>query len=182
MNTSYFIKFIEHSQEFYTLLEQRPSAFCLLVILVDRARKVELDLKDGLSVGEAYTGAGDAERYKATRQKYRTDLLYLQKIGQILITKTTNKGTIIRIVNSSIFDISRSKVTDEITIDQPATTQPPTTKQEDRGKKKYLISKNFDEKLGSSKDFGSSKRSVPYRNDYQRNPQMKGGVDYTDVV
>ncbi len=155
MNTTYFIKFIEHSPEFYELISKRPTAFCLLTILVDRARKAEIELKDDLSIGDVYTGAGDAEKYKATRQIYRTDLAFLRKTGQILIIKTTSKGTTVRIVNSSIFDISRTRTTSEETIEQLGNNQQLSTKQEDITKKKDLVGLGLTNRRGTKSDLGT---------------------------
>lgn len=136
MSTPYFIKFVDHSPEFYALIEKRPTAFCLLAIIADRARKVTLDMVNDYQVGEAFTGASDAEKYKVGRQVYRSDLLFLQKIGQISTVKVTNKGTIVKLINSSVFDISREKFSpaNQPAI-QPSTNQQPTTKQEDRREK-----------------------------------------------
>lgn len=136
MSTPYFIKFVDHSPEFYALIEKRPTAFCLLAILADRARKTNLDMVNDYQVGEAFTGASDAEKYKVGRQVYRSDLLFLQKIGQISTVKVTNKGTIVKLINSSVFDISREKFSPaNQPAEQPSTNQQPTTKQEDRREK-----------------------------------------------
>lgn len=136
MSTPYFIKFVDHSPEFYALIEKRPTAFCLLAILADRARKVNLDMVNDYQVGEAFTGASDAAKYGVGRQVYRSDLLFLQKIGQISTIKVTNKGTIVKLVNSSVFDISREKSSPaNQPAEQPSTNQQPTTKQEDRREK-----------------------------------------------
>lgn len=158
MNNQYFVKFMEHSDEFYSLIAARPTAFCLLAILVDRARKSVLEHDDGLSIGEAFTGAGDADRYGVGRQKYRTDLKFLQKIGQISTIRSTSQGTVIKIYSSAIFDISRNKLTTSLTTEQPATNQELTTKQEVRREKEYKNTK----KLGKRKSFGSQYQGWNY--------------------
>jgi hypothetical protein len=132
MGNKYFVRFIESSPEFYSLIKQRPTAFALLAIIVDRARKVPLTIKDGIEVGEALIG--DYEKYGATEQTYKTDKNYLKKFG-ITTFKSTSKGTIAKLVNSSIFDISRNLSTDKSTGEQQATNEQPTTKQEVRSKK-----------------------------------------------
>lgn len=132
MGNKYFVKFVEHSLEFYVLINQRPTAFVLLALIVDRARKVPLTIKDEIEVGEALIG--DYEEYGATEQTYKTDKHYLKKFG-IATFKSTSKGTIAKLVNSSIFDISRNLSTDKSTGEQQATNEQPTTKQEVRGKK-----------------------------------------------
>lgn len=106
MGNKYFVKFVESSPEFYSLINQRPTAFVLLALIVDRARKVPLTIKDGIEVGEALIG--DYKEYGATEQTYKTDKNYLKKFG-----------------------IATFKSTGE----QQATNEQPTTKQEVRSKK-----------------------------------------------
>ena len=132
MGNKYFVKFVESSPEFYSLINQRPTAFVLLALIVDRARKAPLTINDGIEVGEALIG--DYAEYGATEQTYKTDKNYLKKFG-IVTFKSTSKGTIAKLVNSSIFDISRNLSTDKSTGEQQATNEQPTTKQEVRSKK-----------------------------------------------
>ncbi len=132
MENKYFIKFIEHSVEFYELIRQRPTAFVLLSLIADRARKVPLDINDGIEVGEAFIG--DYKEYCATPQSYRTDKKYLEKF-KIVTFNTTNKGTIAKIVKSSIFNISRDSSTDRLTDKQQKIDKHITTKQEVRSEK-----------------------------------------------
>ncbi len=135
----YFVKFIEHSQEFYELIMQRPSAFVLLAIIADRALKAPLVIPNGRDVGEAFIG--DYEKYGATQQSYRTDKKILEKFGLVTF-RPTSKGTIAKIVNSSIFDISRETSTSQSTIKQRANNMPATTKQEVRTERKQLGASN----------------------------------------
>lgn len=125
----YFVRFLDHSPEFYELIKQRPTAFVLLAIIADRARKMPMDINDGRDVGEALIG--DYKQYGATPQSYRTDKKYLEMF-KMTTFKTTNKGTIAKIVNSSIFDISRVSSTNKLTDQQQATNMQATTKQEVR--------------------------------------------------
>lgn len=143
MENKYFIKFVEHSPEFYELIKQRPTAFVLLALIVDRARKTPLAINDGIEIGEAYIG--DYKEYGATRQSYRTDVDYLVNY-KIITIKITNRGTIAKIVNTSIFDISRNLSTNKLTNNQPTTNQQATTKQEVRSKNKDIINTSSDVK------------------------------------
>ena len=120
---------MDHSPEFYALIKQRPTAFVLLAVIADRARKVPLDIDDGLQVGEAFIG--DYTQYSATPQSYRTDKKYLERL-KIATFKSTNRGTIAKIVNSSIFNISREALTNRLTDNQQADNMQLTTKQEER--------------------------------------------------
>lgn len=129
MKNIYFVKLVEHSPEFYALIKKRPTAFVLLAVIADRARKVPLDIDDGLEVGEAFIG--DYAEYGATPQSYRTDKQHLERL-KIATFKSTNKGTIAKIVNSSIFDISRISPTSKSTDQQQTDNMQLTTKQEER--------------------------------------------------
>lgn len=129
MENRYFVRFIEHSPEFYILIKQRPTAFVLLAIIVDRARKVPVDMNAETELGEAYIG--DYYIYGATPQSYRTDKKHLERL-KLITCRTTNKGTIAKIVNSSIFDISRNSITSKSTNQQQTDNMLPTTKQEVR--------------------------------------------------
>ncbi len=133
MRNKYFVKFYEHSDEFYTLIRYRPTAFILLAIIAERARKVPSEIDDGIEVGEALIG--DFEKYRVTHQIYRTDKQCLEKFG-LATFRTTNRGTIAKIVNSSIFDISRASLTNKLTVQQQSNNMQQTTKQEVRSEKK----------------------------------------------
>lgn len=141
MSTNYFIKLMENSPLRDKILRERPSAFCLLTLVVIRARKADLidengnKIHDEIEIGEALIG--DYETYGATQQIYRSDKKYLQGL-KILTYRTTNKGTIAKLINRAVFDIERVKTTNEVTTksthNQRATNDPATTKQEDRSK------------------------------------------------
>lgn len=129
MENKYFVKFMMHSPEFLALIIHRPTAFVLLALIVYRARKVLLDINDGIEIGEAFIG--DYEKYGATLQSYRTDKKYLEKFN-IATFKATNRGTVAKIVNASIFDISRVSSTNKLTDKQQSNNMQSTTKQEVR--------------------------------------------------
>jgi hypothetical protein len=135
----FFVKLIEESEEFEILVKQRPTAFVLLTLIAIRARKVPLAISDGLEIGEALIG--DFESYGATEQSYRTDKKYLKEWG-FATFRSTNRGTIAKVVGSSIFDISRESSTSRSTGLQRASNGQPTDSQrlnkkvEEREKKK----------------------------------------------
>lgn len=143
--TSYFVKLIENSPLRDKILRERPSAFCLLTLVVVRARKADLlddsgnKIQDGIEIGEAMIG--DYESYGATEQIYRTDKTYLEKL-KILTYRPTSKGTIAKLQNRAVYDIERVKTTDELTTlltgNQRPTNDQLTTKQEVRSKKKDI--------------------------------------------
>lgn len=154
--TSYFVKLMENSPLRDKMLRERPSAFCLLTLVVIRARKAEIldeygaKIFDGIEIGEAMIG--DFESYGATLQSYRTDKRYLQT-HKILTYRTTNKGTIAKLINSSVFDISREKLppanqqTKQQTINKPATTKQEGEKEEINSPASTELSVNDSENL-----------------------------------
>lgn len=79
-----------------------PYAFTLLALIALRARRRDCRIT-GLRAGEAMLG--DYKSVGLTEQKYRTALKRLRKSG-IILTKATNKGTIARIMDVSIWDIN----------------------------------------------------------------------------
>lgn len=114
MNTTNdkFIKLMRTSQDFDYLMSKRPAAFLLLSFIAKRAKR-SIDHPDPtLEIGECYIG--DYEIYGATEQTYRTDKAFLKSTSQIT-TRTTNRGTIARIVKTSIFDINAEEPTTEST-------------------------------------------------------------------
>ena len=80
-----------------------PQAFALLCQVAMRARRTGGYNVHALEVGEALIG--DHRQLGMTRRQYRTRLDRLAKAGFLTI-KTTNKGTIARLVNSKVFDIN----------------------------------------------------------------------------
>lgn len=91
------------------LLEEllmEPACFVLLTQIAYRARRVEgLSIKR-VGIGEALVG--DYRNVGLTRQKYRTALLKLADWGLITI-KTTNKGTVAKLVGKQVFDINEER-------------------------------------------------------------------------
>lgn len=100
-----FIKFNRNSSKYFRMLEERPTAFLLLSLIANRARRTnEKDLMIDLEIGEALIG--DFFAYGVTRAVYRTDKEYLIKNGFILTTKADRRGTIVKLIDSDIFDIN----------------------------------------------------------------------------
>ena len=87
------------------MLEERPTAFLLLSLIANRARRTnEKDLMIDLEIGEALIG--DFFAYGVTRAVYRTDKEYLIRNGFILTTRADRRGTIVKLIDSDIFDIN----------------------------------------------------------------------------
>lgn len=104
-NNHSFIKLVRNSSKYFRILEERPTAFLLLSLIANRARRTnEKDLMIDLEIGEALIG--DFFAYGVTRAVYRTDKEYLIQNGFILTTKADRRGTIVKLIDSDIFDIN----------------------------------------------------------------------------
>ncbi len=91
------------SQEYFYLLERRPTAFALLSLIAVRAKRTVNHPDQSLQIGEAFIG--DHLTYGVSEREYRTDKKYLEKYGLVTF-KGTKLGTIARLVNAMIFDIN----------------------------------------------------------------------------
>lgn len=109
-----FIKFNRNSSKYFELIADRPTAFLLLSLIANRARRTnEKDLMVELEIGEALIG--DYFSYNVTESVYRTDKKYLINHSFIVTTRTDRRGTIVKMVDSDIFDINPTIFTEELT-------------------------------------------------------------------
>jgi hypothetical protein len=104
------------------LLKDR-NAFLLLTWIALRANRTSHFNIHGLSTGEAFLG--DYENYGMSRQEYRTAIRKLNKYG-FATFKTTNKGTIARLVDTGTYDINAES---QQPAEQPIENQQITAKQ-----------------------------------------------------
>ncbi len=109
-----FIKFNRDAESFWKLVQTRHSAFILLCIIAQRAKRVSDD-ETGLKTNEAWVG--DFERYNSTRSKYRTDLKWLKKLG-FITTRKHDRGTAAKLIDSTIFDINPEQKIQNTTINK----------------------------------------------------------------
>lgn len=105
-----FIKLIRFSANAEEVIRRRSSAFCLLTLIALRARRKNDTNFDDLELGEALIG--DFESYGATEQVYRTDKKFLETFN-FITTRTTNRGTIAKLVDTTIFDINIERTNDQ---------------------------------------------------------------------
>ena len=112
--TNNFVKLNRNANTFWKLVLKRHSAFVLLCIIAQRARRTS-DEETGLEVGEAWLG--DFESYNSTRSKYRTDLKYLIDFG-LITTRKHDIGTAAKLIDSTIFDINPTEEITTITINK----------------------------------------------------------------
>jgi hypothetical protein len=95
-----FVK-MNKSEELYDLLKNR-TALILLILISARVRRSSS--ANGLEVGEAFIGASDVFLSAGlTPREYRTAVKTLEKWGTIE-AKATNKGTIVRLLDTTVFD------------------------------------------------------------------------------
>ena len=106
-----------------------PKVFALLTLIAIRARRTNQLNIHGLSVGEALIG--DYKACGLTRQEYRTTKNKLERIG-LATFRTTNKGTIATILDTSIYDINieQEQPSTKPAINYPATDNNPKANQQ----------------------------------------------------
>jgi len=112
-------------------LISRPLENHLLYIIAHRARRTRCMIKN-IEVGEALVG--DHVIYGMTRQQYRTALKNLIK-WKYLTIRTTKKGTIAKLIDTSTYDINiendnhqpNHQPNHQVTISQPSGNHQVTT-------------------------------------------------------
>lgn len=128
-------------------LLQEPLAFTLLSLIANRARRTDAFNKYGLTVGQALIG--DFKAIGMTRQQYRTALSKLVK-WHFVTTKATTKGTIVTIIDKTVYDInfsdSNQQTNQTATNKQPSSNQRATT---NKNVKKDNNDKNEKKKRGN---------------------------------
>jgi len=125
-----FIKMLK-SQKTIELMKD-PKVFMLLVQIAYRAKRTDDFNIHGLEVGEALIG--DYQSIGLTRGQYRAAIKRATKYHQISTIRTTNAGTVVKLINSDIFDIN---VSTQQPTPQPSNNHPTTTN------KKYKNDKNI---------------------------------------
>jgi len=128
-----FIKLNRENKYIEGLIFSNKNAFILLTIIALRARRTNEEHFDNLKIGECLLG--DYKNYGMSRQEYRTSKLFLEKY-QIVTFKTTNKGTIGKLISDIVYDINPTdKVTNKTTNKQPTSNQQATTNKNDKNDK-----------------------------------------------
>ena len=129
---------LHRSREFDELLRLRPNAFLVLALIASRCWRGGNGNSYKLTIGEALVG--DYTSCGLTREKYRSALKQLKNMGYIT-TKTTNKGTIAKLENTTIFDpnfiLSEDSTTTKTTNQSCENDQPTTTNKKFNNYKKY---------------------------------------------
>ena len=93
---------LQRSIEADDLQERYPNAFLLLSLMSRRAKRYD-DPITGLKAGECFLG--DHKKAGLTQREYRTAKKQLEKCKQATF-KATNKGTIGKIIKTTIYDIN----------------------------------------------------------------------------
>lgn len=138
-----FIKAVRNSKNAEQMLERRPTALLLLYMISQRARRTNDSNFDDLELGEAMIG--DYLAYGQTEQIYRSDKKFLETF-KFITTRATSKGTIAKLVDTSIFDINSEPTNEQAntlpTDDQRSTNEQPTTNKNDKKEKNDKNVKN----------------------------------------
>lgn len=134
--TEPFIKYTKsESSEF---LHKHPIANHVLLIIAYRARRTPHP-SNGLQPGQCFMG--DYGVIGITRQQYRTAISNLRK-WQHITTKTTNRGTIVTLLTTTVYDINiETQPTDQPSNNQQLTNSQPLTKNVKNDKKKAGFTK-----------------------------------------
>lgn len=115
---------VTRDEEETKLFSLRPTALLLLIIIAQRAKWSDDLPNKELSLGEAYIG--DWKSYCNSERCYRTDKDFLKK-HQKATFRTTNRGTIARIVSTSFLNIYPEKATGKVTDKRRASDEQATT-------------------------------------------------------
>ena len=129
-----YIMLMRKPKSFESMLD--ATAWKLLSIIAFRASRTGSTVYE-LEPGEAFVG--DYKNLKLTRSKYRTALKKLEKRG-FITTRTTNRGTIAKLVDSEVYDINieaNNHQTDhQATTKRPSGDHQVTTNNNDKNVKK----------------------------------------------
>ena len=145
------------SVESLELLRSKPNAFLLLYLIASRAWRGGSGNPHNLSVAEALIGDSDA--CGLTRGKHRAAINQLKSMGYIT-TKTSNKGTIAKLEDTTIFDpnfvLSEDSTTSKTTYQGHENNQQTTTNKKFNKLKKTNKVKEYDSSNLSNQREGKS--------------------------
>ena len=110
------------------ILDKNTHAFVLLFFIAVRAWRGPGVSPRDCEIGEALIG--DYSKMGMTEQKYRTAKKHLEKMG-FITTKSTNKGTVAKLINTELFDpnfeLGNEQINGQITSKQRAVNEQVTT-------------------------------------------------------
>jgi hypothetical protein len=130
-----FIKMMK-SRETLELMKD-PNVFMLLTQIASRAKRTNNFSIYGLEIGEALIG--DYESIGLTRGQYREAIKRAEKYNLITTIRTTNRGTVVKLINSDIFDINQETAQPPTQIDS---NHPTTTNKNKKKEKNNIYNKN----------------------------------------
>lgn len=162
-------------EETNALLKDHPNEYLLLSLIALRSKRTTTPSPGGLQIGQALIG--DYKSCGLTNQKYRTALKNLEN-WQFLTTNPTNKGTVVTLLDSRVFNINMESANEQtnkqLTNNQRTTNNQLTTnkkvkkvkkvknKEKDlfRTTEKNVVQEPFNGKLKKFSDFDWSKDVV----------------------
>lgn len=152
-----FIKLMRSEQA--EELAKHPNESNLLLIIAYRARRTNIFDNYDLKAGEALLG--DYENYGLTERGYRTAKEKLEKWG-LATFRTTNKGTIAKLVDNSVYDINvtTERRAERRPSDEPATSQRRLTRSKERKNERntLLVSKKNHPSLRDVREYIKTKK------------------------
>lgn len=123
-------------EETNVLLKDHPNEYLLLSLIALRTKRTTIPSPGGLQIGQALIG--DYKSCGLTNQKYRTALKNLEK-WQFLTTKPTNKGNVVTLLDSSVFNINmesaNEQANEQLTNSQRTANKQLTTNKNDKNVK-----------------------------------------------
>jgi hypothetical protein len=185
--TNSFIK-LNRCEKTNDLIECHPNAFLLLTVIALRARRVPNIIKN-LDVCECFVG--DFDKIGLSRQQYRTALDVLESL-KFIIKTPTNKGTVVKLINSNIYDINIEDANqpdnhpDNQPDNQPATTNKKLKKLKNEKKKHIpasdiidLYNKTLPELPKTKVKSDTLKKNIKARwNEYEEMQNMEAWKNY----
>lgn len=133
-----FIK-MSRSQEVEDLL-RNPNCFVVLAQIAYRAKRTDAITFNDLTIGEALVG--DYGNIGLSQQEYRTAKNKLTK-WNLASFRSTNKGTIAKLLDTRIFDINAEKINTQTTTEQQASNNPTTTNKNDKNERSVCKKTSF---------------------------------------
>ncbi len=115
-STSFY--FTHRSEQARWLRENHPFAMLLMLVIAERVRWSERNNKMKLELLQCVIGTTEVLWKGCTRRQLRTAIKTLECCREI-VTKTTNKGTVVTLINNDIITIRTNKKDQQTTNERP---------------------------------------------------------------
>jgi hypothetical protein len=139
-------------------LLKKPDCFILLTQIAIRAKRTDEFSIDNLKIGESLVG--DFRNIGLTERRYRTAKIDLQKWG-LASFQATNRGTIAKLVNSTIYDINEE--TDKRRTKRQTNDEQKTSQETDKEEVTKLVNSTICDINEEAKDGQSDRQTTSKR-------------------